>query len=96
MKTSFATERRLDSVWTLEYEQVSPTQIKIVQYSRNIQKGYDEEKTLERMQLVEDGGRIVKSVLFGPYEPFSSWLNADKVTRTCQVINPDHIFSYGA
>jgi len=85
----FATQRLLDSVWTLKYVQVEIHTITIISYSRDDQYGYDNEKSLDRCRLCEQSDRTVIAVQFGPYEPFT-FTPTEKVL----VLNPLHVFSY--
>ena len=91
-----ATRRLIDSVWTLEYEIVSPTEIEIIRYSREDERGYLLEKELPQCGLVEDEKRTITDVLIRQnYEPFS-WVNESNADVAYKVINPKYIFDYGA
>ena len=88
MPSKFATKRLLDSVWTLEYEQVQGG-IKIISYSRDNNYGYDHENELERCRPVEDKNRTVTDVQFAEYDPFNF-----EPERIEKVVNPKYIFDY--
>jgi hypothetical protein len=90
----YATKRLIDSVWTLGYKQISPSEIEIVSYDRKNQIGYDQEKTLPRVHLVEDDKRTVLGVHICENATSKSW--ASKDDPYFKVVNPDHVFSYGA
>ena len=91
----YATHRLIDSVWTLVYEQVSDTEIKILAYARDITHGYRHEKELDNCELNQDEKRIVHSVTLKDYDsnfPFSR--DASVNERTFTVTNSKHIFDY--
>lgn len=89
-----STERLIDSVWTLEYELVSSTEIKIIRYDRTNVIGYNEERQLQRHCIIESAGRIATEVLIAPYKPFECWATEDTATHRYTVVNPAYIFSY--
>lgn len=94
MTTLKATNRLINSVWTLEFKQISEAEIEIVKYSRDDQEGYDKERELPQCTLIESEGRIVTSVLIrDKYQPFG-WVNAENCDKQMIVTNPKHIFSY--
>lgn len=88
-----ATINLLGTIWTLEYEQISKNQIKIVSYSRGNLVGIANEKNLLRLSLDEDDKRVVKGVWLGKYKPFKYWAD-EKSDTYFKVINPQHVFSY--
>jgi hypothetical protein len=90
----YATQRLIDSVWTVSYRIVdeAKSEIEILSYDRDNPIGYEQEKTLNRGGLVESEGRIVTELIIEPYEPFKSWINGSGTKYT--VINPKHIFDY--
>jgi hypothetical protein len=88
-----AVVRLIDSVWTLVYERVSDTEIKILRYDRENKEGYDKEKESEKCKLVEDKERNIISVVF--YDKDANlWDTGTTPLRVSNVINPQHIFSY--
>jgi hypothetical protein len=87
----YATNRLIDSVWTLGYE-VKGNSIEIHSYNRESKIGYEQEKELPQVLLIEDENRIVKSVKFRDYEPFNYGKGFDEVRN---VSNPEYVFSYG-
>lgn len=89
-----ATQRLIDSVWTLQYEQIDESTIKILQYDRTTDVGYERERELEQCSLVEEIGRVVTHVRFRPYRNFSTFVTEETMTREMKVINPKYIFSY--
>ena len=89
-----ATERLINSVWTVEYNEVSPTEVEIVKFSRDDQEGYDKERELPQFLLIEESGRIVTKLLIrDKYKPFE-WVNEGNCDREYKVVNPKHIFSF--
>lgn len=67
-----ATERLIDSVWTLEYNILPNGKVEILKYSREDIEGYENEKNLPRLNLQEDDKRIVTGVFLEPYEVFKA------------------------
>jgi hypothetical protein len=90
----YATKRLIDSVWTLGYKQISPDEIEIVSYDRKNEIGYDQERTLPRVRLIEDDKRTVLGAHIGSIGSSKSWASQDD--PYFKVVNPDHVFSYGA
>lgn len=88
-----ATQRLIDSVWTLEYTIQDDGKIFIINYNRNDVEGYEQEKNLPRMSLKENEGRIVEGVYLQPYESFKYWASKD-LSAFYEVANPKHVFSY--
>lgn len=88
-----ATERLIDSVWTLEYEITPSGKLHILNYSRKDPEGYEREKELMQCNLLETDQRIVIEVLLRPYQPFE-WVTVENATERYEVDNPKHIFSY--
>ncbi|MCF2220985.1 hypothetical protein H9Q08_17000 [Chryseobacterium sp. PS-8] len=89
-----ATQRLIDSVWTVEYKKVSEGKVKILNYSRNDPEGYEREKELPQCKLVEAEERIVTHLWLKPYNAFDGWINEKNATETYEVVNPKFIFSY--
>jgi len=75
----FATNRIMDSVWTLSYIQCEGG-IAIVTHNRTNEVGYEQEGSLPTFKLIEDSVRTVLSATIGG--------------QTHTVLNPGHIFSY--
>lgn len=88
-----ATERLINKVWTLEFEKVSETEIKILNFSREDLDGYKNETAYPRLSLHEDNRRNVLGVYLMPYEPFACWADVNKF-ECFKVINPDYVFNY--
>ena len=88
----YATERLIDSVWTLEYELINDDQIKIISFNRDNPIGYEKEAELPRVRLVEDNERIVLSAYFEPYGKFKYLASPNG--KKIEVVNPQYIFSY--
>lgn len=93
-----ATHRLLDSVWTAEYEVISESEktIKLIKYSRNDPEGYNRERELPQCTDIEAEGRIITHLMVrDKYKPFD-WVSEKDCDRIYKLINPDHVFSYGA
>lgn len=92
-KVRMATQRLIDSVWTIVFIVVNG-KAEIIRYSRDIQEGYDNERDLMQGKLVEDSNRTVTGLRLKPYEPFNNFVNKDNATETYEVSNPKYIFDY--
>ena len=90
--TQYATERLIDSVWTIEYKVLNDNEVEILSYNRENPIGYEQERTLNRGGLVETKDRLVTHLIIEPYEPFKSWVNGNGKKYT--VVNSKYIFSY--
>lgn len=91
----YATERLLDSVWTVAYREVKGG-VKIISHCRGNPVGYEQEEELPRMRLIEGDKRIVKKIVLAPYEPFKCWATENEEGATVHnVVNPEHVFDYG-
>lgn len=76
----YATNRLIDSVWTLGYEVIGE-EIKIISYDRDNEIGYMQESTLPiANKIIENEDRIVQSVV----------INGEEFN----VVNKGHVFSY--
>ena len=90
-KTKLITNRKLSSVWTIEYEEVKGGAY-LHLYSRDDERGYQQEDNLPQGYLIENNGK------------HSSECNGDRIVtaicineetgETLDVVNPDHVFSY--
>lgn len=88
-----ATKRLIDSVWTVEFEDLGNNQARIIRYSRNDEEGYEKEGKLPYGTVIEDEGRTVTGVRIDSHH----WSDdKNKTVKTYTVVNPDHVFSYGA
>jgi hypothetical protein len=94
MKVLFATHRILDSVYTLQYQQIDEKTVKILQYDRDSNYGYENEGKLEQFSVVTDDKGIVTGVHFRNYQSGGPVISAESATRICSVANPQHKFSY--
>ncbi len=89
-----ATHRLIDSVWTVEFNEVSPTEVEIIRYSREDPEGYYRERELPQCTVVEAEGRIFTELMMrDKFHPFG-WVNGDNCDRTYKVVNPKHVFDY--
>lgn len=89
-----ATQRLIDSVWTVAYKKVSETEVEILSYKSDNPIGYEQEQQLDRMDFVEGEGRIAQTLLIEPYESFNYWAGNNNPTAY-KVVNPQHVLSYG-
>lgn len=90
----YATERLINSVWTLAYTQVSDNEISILSYGRENKIGYSKETEFPRLGMITTNDRTVIAVRFIPYNPFKCWCDKNEGVEF-KVINPKHIFDYG-
>lgn len=89
-----ATHRLIDSVWTVEYEILSPTEIKIIRFSREDPEGYQRERELPQCTVKEENDRtFVGLYVRDKYEPFS-WCSALNCDHEYTVVNPMYVFDY--
>ena len=89
-----ATERLIDSVWTVEFNVKSPTEVEIVKFSREDPEGYKREHELPQATVVEDENRTVTGLLIrNKFEPFE-WVNLNNCDYALNVVNPKHVFDY--
>lgn len=88
-----ATQRLIDSVWTLEYNVLNNGKIFVINYSREDEEGYKQEKSLPRINPKENTNRVLEGVYIQPYEPFLYWAKKENSVYY-EVENPKHIFSY--
>lgn len=93
-KINKATERLIDSVWTLSYVILSYNLIEIIGYNREDPEGYKKEHDLPQCHVVEDPQRnIVKVFIRNTFDAFS-WVNAENCDITYSVSNPKFVFDY--
>jgi hypothetical protein len=93
---AYATKRLIDSVWTLGYKRVSPTEVEIVSYDRENPIGYEQEGKLDLCNTMEtlDGNRVVTHVALADYKSFDQWASLTEPRELLKVVNPQHVFSY--
>ena len=90
-----ATERMINSVWTVEYEIVSEGKVRILAYNRDDKEGYEREKELPRCKIIEDRVRNVVGLRISPVQPFSYMsIEKDVDSEYFDVVNVQHVFSY--
>lgn len=92
MSIQFATQRLIDSVWTLAYKW-RDGKIEIVAYDREEAVGYKYEHDLPQCRLVEQDDRTVTHVKLRKHRSFDYGWHED-AGETFEVINPSHVFSY--
>lgn len=91
-KLEFATQRLIDSVWTVAFVRVDGG-VEVLAFSRNLVNGYKNEHELPRMNFVEDEERTVTELHLEPYRDFV--YAATQPTERLKVVNPKNIFAYG-
>jgi hypothetical protein len=91
MSLQFATSRKIDSVWTLGFEIVDGKAV-IHSFDRDNQTGYDKEKELPQVRIVEDDKRVIKSIKLAPYKPHMGQDFSEATSY--EVANPKYVFSY--
>ncbi len=92
--TRKATERLIDSVWTIEFFINEEGKADIAKFSRDDKEGYAMEKHLMQGRIIEDDKRMAKKLVLRPYEPFNGWANESNCTESYEIANLRHIFSY--
>ncbi len=90
MSIQHATNRLIDSVWTLGFEIVDG-KVVIHSYDRENKIGYEKEKELPQVRIVEGEGRIIKSVKIAEYQQFGQDFSEAK---EYEVANPKFVFHY--
>jgi len=93
-KTMKATHRLIDSVWTVEYNILSPTEVEILKFGRDDPEGYEKERQLPQCNVVEDDKRTFVALQVRDSFDSFKWVNAENCDREYKVVNPKHIFSY--
>ncbi len=97
-KIIYGTKRLIDLVWTLAFRVVDEEkkEIEIISYDRENPIGYEQEKKLPRIELIEEGGRnrIVVGVYLKAYEPFCYWASEKDHDIQYKVVNPKFVFDY--
>ena len=89
-----ATHRLINSVWTVEYNIVSPTEVEIVKFSREDPEGYERERELPQCTVVEAEGRIFAALLVRDAFDAFGWVNLENCDRKYVVTNQKHVFDY--
>tara|TARA_B100000929_G_scaffold256482_1_gene218724 strand:- start:12742 stop:13026 length:285 start_codon:yes stop_codon:yes gene_type:complete len=92
MSIQFATQRLLDSVWTLAYKW-RDGKVEIVAYDREEAVGYKYEYDLPQCKLIEQDDRTVTHVRLRKHRSFDYCWGED-AGETFEVVNPAHVFSY--
>lgn len=89
-----ATRRIMDAVWTLEYRVEDHENITVLSYDHKDREGYDKERELPDVQLVEDANRVVREVwLWEKHDPMRS-ATSEEPDYVYAVANPGHVFSW--
>lgn len=89
-KIEFATDRRINSVWTLVFRRVEGG-VEILAHSRDIEAGYELEHKLPSYRIIETEGRIASEVVVGSRD---SWSRDIQNAETLKVVNPKGVFYY--
>lgn len=91
-----ATHRLIDSVWTVEYNIVSPTEVEILRFSREDPEGYQKERELPQCQVVENEKRDFVGLLVRDKFDSFEWVNLGNCDHQYVVVNVKHVFDYKA
>ena len=86
MDPIIATERLINSVWTIRGKYLTDGTVEVSRYSRDDQEGYDRERELPRGRFIEDEDRVVRRFLLTREAPLG---NVDYVVK-----NPRYVFDY--
>jgi hypothetical protein len=86
MPVQYATLRRIESVWTLSFEVIGD-KVKVLSYDRENPIGYDKEKELPHVKLVEDEQRNITGIELTDSQDLAGG-------KKYEVMNPQYIFSY--
>ncbi len=89
-----ATQRLLDSVWTLAFVAHEDGTATILRYDRTNEIGYEQERNLPRVRLTEDADRNVTGIALGDYADFQ--YTAPSGSMEIPVRNVQNVFSYSA
>jgi len=89
----YATNRLIDSVWTVAYE-MKDDMVVIHSYDRKNPIGYEQERTLPQINLIEDENRIVRSIIINEnFDAFRMDHDEDG-GQEFVVANQKNVFSY--
>ncbi|BBM67891.1 hypothetical protein VA249_45370 (plasmid) [Vibrio alfacsensis] len=93
-ETYLAVHRLIDSVWTLKFKFL-PTGVEVLSYSRDNIDGYEQERELPKIRVIEDDKRIVHAVDIYQLDgvKFGQFDNSKRIGRY-KVLNPKFVFSY--
>lgn len=88
-----AVHRLLDSVWSLTFE-FQADRVKVLSYSRDNPDGYELERQVPQVKIIEDNNRNVLAIKI--YEPKNSFdcFNEKFLIDEYKVVNPQFVFSY--
>jgi hypothetical protein len=89
-KVHYAVNRLINSVWTISFAMVEEGKIYLLEHSRDLEIGYEKEKSLAHFHLKENDSRIVEGARIMIMK--SPW-DIDKVDEF-EVVNKKHVFSY--
>jgi hypothetical protein len=89
-----ATKRLIDSVWTVEFHQVSETEVEILKYSREDPEGYEHERELPQCRIVENADRTAVALLIRDKFDSFTWCDESNCNHRFIIKNPKHIFDY--
>lgn len=89
-----ATNRLIDTVWTVEFNVISDTEVEILKFTRTDPEGYEKERQLPQCAIIEGDKRTFVSLLVR--DEFKSFerVNKDNCDHQYTVINPRYIFNY--
>lgn len=90
-----ATQRLIDSVWTVEYKVLNETEVEIIKFGRNDKDGYVNERNLSQHKIIETDDRIaIKLAIRDKYKQFDNFVNESNCDRCYNIVNQKRIFNY--
>ena len=88
-----ATNRIMDSVWTIEYNIINDEKVELIRYSRDDEEGYEREKELSTGIIRQDKDRTAQELHIWNESRPSYWYKEDP-DKIYDIINKKHIFDY--
>jgi hypothetical protein len=86
----YAVNRLINSVWTISFAVVEEGKIYLLEHSRDLEIGYEQEKSLPQFRLKEDDKRIVEGAKILIMK--NSWdIESEDYF---DIVNKKHVFSY--
>jgi hypothetical protein len=89
----YATQRLIDSLWTMAFIINDDQTITIISYDRENTIGYDFEKSLDRLTIEEDNDRTAQAIYLDTYEPFKYCASKENGIKY-EVANKRNVFDY--
>ena len=89
-----ATERINETIWTIEYEEISSSEVRVLRYTPRDMEGYKKEKNLPQCHIIENEDRkIIGLLIRDNYNEFKQ-VNAENCDHSYLVVNPKNVFQY--